>query len=214
MYWEHDLFDRYVGEEGEFAPRWLNVTYDDILPVNMRFGGTSLTMAEIGSLLDTTMEETGLQGEQNPAECVQSESNKCVPTPGNSTGEGTIPAQPQYEPGHTVDQDANPETAALAHTNLAMDDTLHSVETILATTESVLDGNADFSNVEINNVSQQDPLLAALSIDNGDVGLSPAENLVGLSSKLQSADSFSAEQSALLLAVGVSSVDAIRKRKM
>ena len=200
MYWEHDLFDRYVGEEGEFAPRWLNVTYDDILPVNMRFGGTSLTMAEIGSLLDTAVEETGLQGEQNPAECVQSESNNCVPTPGNSTGEGTIPAQPQYEPGHTVDQDANPETAALAHSNLA--------------TESVLDGNADFSNVEINNASQQDPLLAALSIDNGDVGLSPAENLAGLSFKLQSADSFSAEQSALLLAVGVSSVDAIKKRKM
>jgi hypothetical protein len=178
----------------------LNVTYDDLLPLNMRFGGTSLSMAEIGNLLDTALQG---EGDAQQEECVQSDANGCVPENDGGKAEGSnVPAAPQFEPGHQAEQQGSTNTAA-------MDQTLHGVESVLAASDRVLAGG-----VEISSPAEQDPLLAALGAVGGDTVMQGDDVLAGLSSKLQSADGFSAEQSALLLAVGVSSIDAIKRRKM
>ena len=76
---------------------------------------------------------------------------------------------------------------------------LAGIEEVLVAADNALAGD-----VEINNASEQDPLLAALSMGTVETGNAAGESsIAGLSSKLHSADGFSSEQSALLLAVGV-----------
>ena len=203
MYWEHDLLDRYMGEEGDFAQRWLNVTYDEIMPMNMRFGGTSLSMAEIGNLLDGALGQTDGEAGQQAGEGQQ-------PQGGEVRGTGNIPAHPEHDSGHSEHEDDNPETAALSTGDSTLNAALSGIEDVLVAADNVLAGN-----VEINEASEQDPLLAALSMGSVETGQTVGESsMAGLSSKLHSADGFSSEQSALLLAVGVSSMEAIKKRKM
>jgi len=212
MDWEHDYFERAEASKHEFAPRWLNVTYDDILPMNMRFGDQSLSMAEIGNLLDGSFgADSAGTAEQGSADMQD--------TSGKATGPAHIPAHPQHDSGHSEQREDNQQAGAILYSdetmNVAIADLEADISTVLGDADDVLAGNVSSSNVEISNTSEQDPLLAALGMGAGDVSPVAGEStMAGLSSKLNSADGFSADQSALLLAAGVSSVDAIRRRKM